>query len=58
MTMKEPEMIEITERRIDPLDQCQYNTPMSFCRECGAWMNCKRDGIDLDWRRRPDRDEQ
>jgi hypothetical protein len=54
VSKREPEMIEITERQIDPLDLCQYNTPMSFCRECGTWMNCKRDGIDVDWRRRPE----
>lgn len=48
------EMVEITEKKRDPLDECQYNTPMSFCSQCGCWMNCKRDGIDLDYRRRPE----
>ena len=49
-----PEMIEIKERQNDPLDYCQYDHPMSFCKVCGCWMNCKRDGIDVDYRRRPD----
>jgi hypothetical protein len=31
-----------------------YDHPMAFCIECGCWMNCKRDGIDLEYRRRPD----
>ena len=52
--MREPEMIVITERFIDPKDECQYNTPMSFCSQCGCWMNCKRDGIDAEYRRRPE----
>jgi hypothetical protein len=52
--MSEHEMIVITERKVDPRDTCQYDHPMSFCPECGCWMNCKRDGIDLEYRRRPD----
>jgi len=36
---------------------CMYDHPMTFCTECGTWMNCKRDGIDLEYRRRPDGDE-
>jgi hypothetical protein len=56
--MREPEMIEITERAIDPRDLCQYDTPMSFCSVCGTWMNCKRDGIDVDYRRRPDKEQE
>lgn len=55
MTMKKPEMIEITERRIDPRDLCQYDTPMSFCPECGTWMHCKRDG-EIEYRRREERE--
>ena len=51
--MSEP-LIVITERRINPDDLCQYDKPMSFCPECGCWMNCKRDGVDLEYRRRPD----
>jgi len=50
-------MIEIVERQLDPLDFCQYSTPMSFCPQCGCWMNCKRDGIDADYRRRPTGEE-
>ena len=53
--MKEPEMIEIKERVIDPRDLCQYDTPMSFCMECGTWLHCKRDD-EIEYRRRP-RDE-
>jgi hypothetical protein len=33
---------------------CMWHHPMTFCMECGCWMNCKRDGIDLEYRRRPD----
>jgi hypothetical protein len=56
--MTEPEMIVIKERKADPLDQCQYDHPMTFCKECGTWMNCKRDGVDLDYRRRPVPDDE
>jgi hypothetical protein len=31
-----------------------YHHPMAFCMECGCWMNCKRDGIDLEYHRRPE----
>jgi hypothetical protein len=51
---REPEMIAIREHVADPLDYCQYETPMSYCRQCGTWLHCKRDGIDLDYRRRID----
>ena len=50
--MKEPEMIEIRDRAFDPLDLCQYEIPMSFCKQCGTWMHCKREGVDIDYRRR------
>jgi hypothetical protein len=53
--MNEHEMIVITERRVNPEDECQYTTPMSFCSQCGCWMNCKRDGIDADYRRREEK---
>ena len=49
-----PEMIVITDKARDPKDYCQYDTPMAFCSQCGCWMNCKRDGIDADYRRRPE----
>jgi hypothetical protein len=35
---------------------CKYDEPMTYCTDCGCWMNCKRDGIDLEYRRRPDID--
>jgi hypothetical protein len=35
-------------------DGCQYDHPMVFCQQCGTWLHCRRDGIDLDYRRRPD----
>lgn len=53
--MSEP-LIVITERAIDPRDLCQFNTPMSFCSQCGCWMHCRRDGIDLDYRRREEKE--
>ena len=49
--MAEPEMIEITERVVDPRDQCQWESPMSFCPVCGTWLHCKREG-DVEYRRR------
>jgi hypothetical protein len=54
--MAEPEMVVIKERAIDPLDQCQFEHPMVFCKECGTWMNCKREGIDADYRRREEQE--
>ena len=49
--MAEPELIEIKDRVIDPLDTCQYDNPMVFCKECGTWLHCKREG-DVEYRRR------
>ena len=54
----EPQLIEITERQFDPDDVCQYRHPMKFCKLCGTWMNCKLEGIDADYRRRPDEDDR
>jgi hypothetical protein len=50
-----PEMIEITERAVDPRDACQRDHPMSFCSVCGTWLHCKRDD-ETEYRRREERE--
>jgi hypothetical protein len=53
--MAEPEMIvRGDDSKTGRTTGCQYEHPMEFCSECGCWMNCKRDGIDADYRRRPE----
>lgn len=50
-----PEMIERgDDSKTGQTSGCMYDHPMEFCSECGCWMNCKRDGIDLEYRRRPE----
>jgi len=56
MTMKEPEMIEITERVIDPRDNCQIDSPGVFCPQCGTYLHCKHDD-EIEYRRRPDKEQ-
>jgi hypothetical protein len=36
---------------------CMYDHPMIYCMQCGCWMHCRRDGVDLEYHRRPDRAE-
>jgi hypothetical protein len=55
--MRDPEMIEIKERVIDPRDLCQWENPMAFCPECGTWLHCRPDD-EGGWRRRPDKEQE
>jgi hypothetical protein len=36
---------------------CRYYHPMEYCAQCGTWMNCKIEGIDADYVRRPEEDK-
>ena len=56
MTMREPEMIEITERVIDPRDNCQIDSPGVFCPQCGTYLHCRHDD-EIEYRRRPDKEQ-
>jgi hypothetical protein len=51
--MKEPEMIEIKERVIDPRDLCQWENPGQFCPQCGTYLHCRQDD-ELEYKRRPE----
>jgi hypothetical protein len=37
-------------------DQCQYDNPMTFCKICGTYMNCKYDD-EGPWKLRPTENE-
>jgi hypothetical protein len=53
--MREPEMIEIKERVIDPRDLCQWENPMAFCSQCGTYLHCKHDD-EIEYRRREEKE--